>query len=297
MTSVEKKEALHFALKQRGIFTFCPDIYHACCEKCSFFDAYGDGRFHVCAFSLQVHKCRRSNRGEDPCPVVSDGFSAACTISSRELENAELVVNLPSRGQHVHSSSIFLPLTSKQRRRADQTRALNTAMGTLIARLFRPSLRENYNKQPQISVRLFVETIKRLVDGGDGGVGLASRVCRATRQTRYRLYTGRVRASRLLRLEATARRLLTRALWACGEGQKSDYVCNNPYESCVYVLRCVLEGFGKNDVNLLRQYPNFGDLAPMPSDRELKTVFGIVTTNITGCSLILQEALNKALND
>ena len=108
----------------------------------------------------------------------------------------------------------------------------------------------------------------------------------------YRLSLGHFRISRLLRLEQRCQSVLKNALQRIESSKTNEFVHNHPYEVCVYVLRCVLDGFKKGDVVVLDRN-DFADLAPMPTQKGLHGVFCIPTDHITKCSLILQEAINK----
>lgn len=288
----EKQRALAVVLRHHGIFTYCVDYYHTCHAKCQFHDPYGNGRFIVCFESLRVHACRKTTRGTDPCTPTTDGFNVVCVKSGREILDQNDVDGYSRQFTNPYCR-INVPLTQKQRDRPTQLKRLWIVLGDVIHRIFHRRTRETYNRLPGNLARHYVEIIKNLWnEHGQQRLHIGTEVVRIVAKSRFNLHLGHVRVSRLIALENKCRCILERALNTIKLPKKVDFICNHPHESCTYVVRCTLDGFRKNNVVLLDS-DEFADLAPMPTEKGINCIFGIRTKEITNCSLILQEALNK----
>ena len=291
----QKQQALAVFLQKFGIFTHCVDYFHSCHAKCRFHDPYGNGRYSVCAESLRVHGCRQTTRGTDPCLTKNDGFDVVCAISGLAIKNQD-VIDVERNIQRLmwpNRRPANVKTTQKQRVRAAQMERLWIVLGDVIRKLFKRRSRKTYNDLPGNAVRHYSEITKHLWENyGVREFNIGTHILKIAVNSKYNLHLSHVRVSRLIALESKCRSILERALNTIETAKTIDFVCNHPQESCSYVVRCTLDGFRKKD-SVLLDSETFADLAPMPTDKGLESAFGIRTKEITNCSLILQEALNK----
>ena len=289
-----RKDALATVLRRFNIVTYCVDNNHTCKAKCRFIDPYGNGMYIVCIESFRVHACKRKiSGGFDECIPTNDGFNVVCAASGREIIDQN-VIDVDSnlrRMMGYHNSRLNIPLTQKQRQRAEQTKHFWYVLGDVVSRIFQREKREKYNALVENVVRHYVEIVNRL-PRDTSATNLKTKLTNIVARCTYNLHLGHVRISRLLRLEKRCKSLLEKILPKIETSKKSDFIYRHPYESCAYVVRCTLDGFKKNNVVVLNA-DDFHDLAPMPTHRGLQTVFGISMVEITTCSLILQESFNK----
>lgn len=295
-TEEAKQRALAIVLRQNGVFTHCVDYYHSCHDNCKFHDPYRNGSYLVCVESLRVHACKQTTQGTNACLPTNDGFNVVCKISGREIKNQK-VIDVERNTQRLMYPNphckINVALTQKQRNRATQTKRLWVALGDVIHRIFNRRSRQTYNRLPSNVIRHYAEITKRLwnVDG-PRSFNIGTEVVKIVANSKFNLHLGHVRVSRLIALEKRCKYILERAMNTIVTPKKVDFIYNHPHESCVYVIRCTLDGFRKDDF-VLFDSDQFADLAPMPTDKGLDCVFGIITKEITNCSLILQETFNK----
>ena len=289
-----EKNALATFLRGRNIFTHYVDNHHSCDVKCRFIDPYGSGLYIVCMESLRVHGCKRRLDGRDPCIPTNDGLNVVCCASGREIIDQNIIdidSNMRRMTANPFYQKINVPITQKQCQRADQTRRLWCVLGDVIHRIFQRERRERYNGLTENASRHYVEVVNCLFND-DSKTNIRAKLTKILACSTYRLSLGHVRLSRLLQLEKRCKGVLERALQNIETTKKLDFVYRNPHESCVYVVRCTLDGFKKGDVVVLNSC-DFADLAPMPTQKGLQNAFEINTKQITTCSLILQEAFNK----
>lgn len=261
------------------------DDYHVCNDSCTFNDAFNDGRFIVCMRSLKVHACRGFQSGKDACVIRDTGYQEVCILSGRVIFDQVMKHNFIPTQTRRH-------IGIKVQIRDAQMARLWRRLGQILYVLFEPKLRRRYNEQAENAVAFYLEVFERVTQRVDRRNAIPIELTLAMAESRRYLLPRPVRLSRITRLEKVCKTITKAALSSLKRPKDVDFLCTNASETCVYVLRCVLNGYATEGEALLN-WKEFGDLGPMPSDRGLKNTFSIEMRRITTCSQLLQRAFNN----
>ena len=282
-------------LTKNHIDVFYINRNHNCTEHCTLVNPFGCGPHYICTASLKYHNCHLDNGRQ--CILVYSEDRLVCRLTGQSKDNGDMVGIYAGREKPLYT----MPSTSYHRRttvryKDQEMQRLHSTLACVIAKLYNSKNRLHYNTIDRVKT-LSVESIFREMKNDilRDRMSLAASWQHQFNKHVHILNQIHFPYSSLSAFEEYMHKVLQTILSHMPQNhvrrRSLTTLLANPESTILYVMRCVLEGFGHGGINVLNT--KFEHMGPLPLDRHLHSHFDVNPKKLTQCSKILQDVMTS----